>query len=104
MNCESHVNEENSTVMIQENIEDAPEKDMKENRGWIPYTIAGAVLCTICNSAYSEVSALGPEGILYIGLGPLLCGIGFFTYQMVQEKRKNGEYGVDFNFKDQNED
>lgn len=42
---------------------------------------------------------MGAVGQLYLGPGPFLCGIVFFSYQMAQEKRKNGRCSVDMNLK-----
>jgi|LauGreDrversion4_2_1035121.scaffolds.fasta_scaffold1050432_1 hypothetical protein len=67
---------------------------------WVPYTLFAAVMFTICNTAFSEVSELGAPGLFYMSGGPLICGLLFFAYKMTQNKVENGVFWTDMNIKD----
>ena len=71
-----------------------------EDKSWINYTIGATVLFTTCNIAFSEVSTMGLQGLLYLSPGSLICGLIFFGYKMIDEYRSNGVCWTDLNFLD----
>ena len=70
----------NEEPLLTETSVKAEIEEVKENMVWVTHTLLATVLFTICNSAFSEISLLGIEGLLYMSVGPLICGLTYFTY------------------------
>ena len=59
------------------------------SKEWVYYTLGAAILFTLCNTALSEVSSLGLEGLLYLSGGPLICGLIYIAYQILRREYWN---------------
>ena len=78
----------------QENVDEVKAHD----NSWIIYTLVATCFFTTCNTLFSDVSTLGLEGLLYLSPGALLCGIVYFSYQLIKEARERGVCWTYLNF------
>jgi hypothetical protein len=50
-----------------------------DNKQWVSYTLGATILFTTGNIAFSEVSRLGVDGMLYVAPGCVICGLAYFS-------------------------
>ncbi|CDW83526.1 UNKNOWN [Stylonychia lemnae] len=86
-------------VLLNDSIKS--EKEIpKQDKTWVAYTLAAAILFTTCNTALSEISKLGWTGVIYISPGTLICCITYFTYKTIDEYMTRGFCWTDLNLMD----